>query len=451
MTAFAGLRVVIVGLGTSGFAAARALLALDAKVRVTDSGATPAIRERASVLRAQGAEVELGRHDLQSLDADLAIISPGIAPSAPVIRALAELDIEIWSEVELAFRLARGDFLAVTGTNGKTTTTSLLAAMLKEGGVPSVAAGNIGLPLVQAVTDIPQDGVIVVEVSSFQLAYIDTFAPKIAVLLNIAEDHTDWHGSLDAYSAAKARIVANQSPEDVFVTNSDDPVAVRVAESARSMVVPFSATRMPRSADGAAIGVMDDHIVWRDQRVCSIRDVRLRGRGGLEDAVAAAAAALEFGVDRRAVATAIAGFHPLPHRFELIARLAGVSYIDDSKATNPHATLAAVRGMSNVVLIAGGRSKDIALEPLAGSVPPVTAVIAMGEAAQEVQEVFRDLVPVQKASSMSEAVRLATEASVPGGSVLLSPGCASLDMYESYQARGAAFACAVRKLSQVDG
>ncbi|MDP9227207.1 MAG: UDP-N-acetylmuramoyl-L-alanine--D-glutamate ligase, partial [Actinomycetota bacterium] len=196
---------------------------------------------------------------------------------------------------------------------------------------------------------------------------------------------------------------------------------------------------------------MDDHIVWRDERVCSIQDVRLRGRGGLEDAIAAAGAALEYGVDRGAIATAIAGFRSLPHRFELIAKLAGVSYIDDSKATNPHATLAAVRGMSNVVLIAGGRSKDIALGSLAGSVPPVIAVIAMGEAAQEVQEVFRDLVPVQKALSMSEAVRLASEASVPGGSVLLSPGCASLDMYESYRERGAAFASAVRKLSLVDG
>jgi UDP-N-acetylmuramoylalanine--D-glutamate ligase len=444
---FQGRKVLVVGLGTSGFAAAHALLSLGANVRVIDSAATAAIEQRASVLRSQGAEVEVDMHDLQTLDTDLAIVSPGIPPTAPMVRALTEAGIEVWSEVELAYRLARCDFLAITGTNGKTTTTSLLAAMLAEGGVPSVAAGNIGLPLVEAVTAIPDEGAVAVEVSSFQLANIVTFSPKVAVLLNIAEDHTDWHGSLDAYSAAKARIVEMQTAEDVFVVNFDDPMAMRVAERACSRVVPFSATKPP-SGTGAAVGISDGRVMCRDQLVFDVEDVRLRGRGGLEDAIAAAGAALEYGIDRSAVATAVQGFDPLPHRFEVIAQLSGVSYIDDSKATNPHATLAAVRGLSNVVLIAGGRSKRVDLAALADAVPPVTAVIAMGEAAPEVEEVFRGLVPVQRAPSMMEAVQRAAEASVAGGSVLLSPGCASLDMYESYEARGEAFACAVHRLSQ---
>ncbi|MEA2509615.1 MAG: UDP-N-acetylmuramoylalanine--D-glutamate ligase, partial [Actinomycetota bacterium] len=239
MKSFAGARVLIVGLGSSGFAAARALLSLDAKVRVTESADTAPIRQRATTLRQLGAEVEIGGHDLSLLDADIAIVSPGIPPTTPVMEALISEGIEIWSEVELASRLTRCDFLAVTGTNGKTTTTSLLAAILREGNVPSVAAGNIGLPLVQAVASIPEGGAIAVEVSSFQLATTTSFAPKIAVLLNIAEDHTDWHGSTEAYAAAKARIIQNQTEGDVFVVNADDPRAMEVARRAPGSVLRF--------------------------------------------------------------------------------------------------------------------------------------------------------------------------------------------------------------------
>jgi UDP-N-acetylmuramoylalanine--D-glutamate ligase len=416
---------------------------LDAKVRVTERQTSPAIEERAAVLRDLGAEVEVGAHDLESLDADLAIVSPGIPPTAPIVQALSRAGVPIWSEIELAFRLARCDFLAVTGTNGKTTTTSLLAEMLGRGGVTSVAAGNIGLPLVDAVSSIPEGGAIAVEVSSFQLATTVTFSPRVAVLLNIAEDHTDWHGSLQAYIEAKARIAQNQKADDIFVVNFDDPLAMNAAAGAPSRILPFSTTTVP---SGRSIGVRAGQVVWRDEAVFPVDDVPLGGRGGLEDAIAAAGAALEYGVAPQAVAAALEGFRPLPHRLELVAEAGGVSYIDDSKATNPHATLSAVSGMSRVVLIAGGRSKNIDLRPLAGAVPPVVAVVALGEAAPEVESVFRGLVPVRRAGSMGEAVRLATEASLGRGSVLLSPGCASLDMYESYAARGEAFARAVKEL-----
>jgi UDP-N-acetylmuramoylalanine--D-glutamate ligase len=449
VTSFAGERVLIVGLGRSGFAAARTLLSLDAKVRVTESSDSPEVRERAATLDKLGAEVEIGGHDLSRLDADIAIVSPGISPTAPVVEALVSEGLELWSEVELASRLARCDFLAVTGTNGKTTTTSLLAAILREGALESVAAGNIGLPLVEAVMSIPEGGAIAVEVSSFQLATTTTFAPKVAVLLNIAEDHTDWHGSLEAYAAAKARIIQNQTPEDVFVVNADDPRAMDVARAATGRVLPFSALTIPKGE--GSIGVSEGAVHWRGERVFGLESVSLRGRGGLEDAIAAAGAALEYGIDAGAVGRALGSFRALPHRFQLVAEIGGVSYIDDSKATNPHATLAAVRGMSNVVLIAGGRSKNIDLSPLRDAVPPVVAVVALGEAADEVENVFSGRVPVHKASSMTEAVRLASEGSSAGGSVLLSPGCASLDMYQSYAARGEAFARAVQDLSDRHG
>ena len=450
MSEFAGKRVLVVGLGVSGFAAARALLALDAKVRVTEASDDQNVRMRADILRSEGIEVETGGHETEMLGADLAVLSPGIPPTSTIVKALEREGVHAISEVELAFRLSRCDFLAITGTNGKTTTVSLLAAMLKEGGIPSVAAGNIGLPLVEAVFSVPDGGAIALEVSSFQLAAIERFAPRVSVLLNIAEDHTDWHGTTTAYAAAKGRIVENQGPNDVFLPNAADPLAMGIAASAKARVVPFSADALP--AEG--IGVVDGRVRWRDADVVSVDDIPLVGAPGVEDAVAAAGAALEYGVETNAVARAIKGFRPLAHRLQIVAESDGVTYIDDSKATNPHATLAAVSGLTDVILIAGGRSKGMDLSELARTVPPVRAVVALGEAAEEVARVFAPLVTVERAVDMRDAVQRARILADLRGSVLLSPGCASLDMYESYAARGEAFATAVRdslKENFIDG
>jgi UDP-N-acetylmuramoylalanine--D-glutamate ligase len=442
---FAGKRVLVVGLGTSGWAAARALLDLGAHVRVTESSENETMATRAQSLRDRGVEVEIGHHDLEHLDADVAVVSPGIPPTSDVLRALESAGTPMISEVELAYQLADCDFLAVTGTNGKTTTTSLLALMLERSGIPSVAAGNIGLPLIDAVADIGEGGAVAVEVSSFQLAGIDRFKPRVAIVLNIAEDHTDWHGSMDAYAAAKARIVENQTADDFVVVNRDDDRAWAAVSAARSTVVPLSTTGSPTSG----IGISGSDVLWRGTHLMATTDIKLPGRAGAEDTLAAAAAALAYGIDAEHVQDAIAAFAPLPHRLELVAEIDDVAYIDDSKATNPHATLAAVSGLTDVVLIAGGRSKGIDLSPLRATVPPVVAVVAIGEAAAEVQRVFQDLVPVDRASSMAAAVAAARTRSIPGGSVLLAPGCASLDMYESYAERGADFARSVRDLMAV--
>ena len=437
-----GKRVVVIGLGVSGFSAAKALVELDAKVRVTEAADGPVVKQRAEHLQSLGVDVEYGGHDLERLDADLAVISPGIPPSAPVTRALAEQGIELWSEVELAFRLAECEFLAVTGTNGKTTTTSLLASILEESGLPTVAAGNIGFPLIDAISAVGSDGVIALEVSSFQLVATERFRPRVAVLLNVAEDHTDWHGSFEAYRDAKARLVRNQTADDVFLPNAADPSAMAIAGTAPSRVVAFSG----ESAPEGGIGVRGDRVVWREQQILDVEDIPLPGAAGREDAVAAAGAALEYGVDARAVGRAVRSFRPLAHRLELVASSGGIDYIDDSKATNPHATLAALRGRSDVVLIAGGRSKGIDLGPLAHGASSLIAVIALGEAREELQRVFEGRVPVEAVDSMDEAVRAAARRSVRGGSVLLSPGCASLDMYQSYASRGEDFARAVGEL-----
>ncbi len=437
-----GRTALVVGLGVSGYAAAETLLEEGAIVRVTEAGTTPEIETRAKELRAKGIEVETGGHDLSGIDCDLAIVSPGIPTSSAIITALVNLGAEVIGEIELAYRLADCDLLAVTGTNGKTTTTALLAAMLAEGGITSMAAGNIGTPALEAVRKIPRGGAIALEVSSFQLSTITSFRPVIAVVLNVAEDHTDWHGSFDAYAADKARITENQRRDDVFLTNAEDAVAWSMSKSTKAKVVPFSATRAPE--DG--IGVTAGRILWKGQEIFSAEDTALSGVAGLEDSIAAAGAALEYGVDPRSVKRAIKGFQSLAHRLEVVAELDGITYINDSKATNPHATLTAVRGLEDVVLIAGGRAKGIDLSPLKQTVPPVSAVIAMGEAAAEVESAFSPIVPVERAASMAEAVRAARSHAVRGGVVLLSPGCASLDMYDNYAARGAAFTAAVKDL-----
>ena len=435
--------MLVVGLGVSGFAAARALIDVNAKVRVSEAASDETIEARAETLRALGAEVETGGHDLGGLEADFAIVSPGIPPTAPVVQALVRQDATVLSEVELAFQLAQCDFLAVTGTNGKTTTTSLLALMLERGGVSSAAAGNIGDPLVEAALSIPPEGAIAVEVSSFQLATIDRFRPAVGVVLNVAEDHTDWHGTFDGYVAAKARIFENQTADDVAVINADDPVASAMCDACRARVVRFSGTHLP---EGGA-GVRGDDIVVAGETVASLSEVRLPGAAGREDAVAASAAASAYAVDPAAIRSALRDFHPLAHRLEVVAQVEGVTYIDDSKATNPHATLSALRDMESVVLIAGGRTKGIDLSPLAEAHPALTAVVAMGEARAELARVFTGLLPVFLVDSMKDAVRVAREQARGSGSVLLSPACASLDMYDNYAARGNDFARHVRELA----
>jgi UDP-N-acetylmuramoylalanine--D-glutamate ligase len=439
MMDFDGRRVLVVGLGNSGRAAASALLERGASVTVTESRSDPQLEEVASRLRARGAEVELGGHALAT-GAELAILSPGIPPTSEVVKELKRRGIETWSEVELAYRICDRDFLAVTGTNGKTTTTALLAAILRAAGHDSEPAGNIGKPLVEAVTESPQGAPIAVELSSFQLATIDRFRPRVAVVLNIAEDHTRWHGSKQAYAAAKARITENQDASDHFLPNAEDPAVLQIETDAT--IAPFSAYQVPEGG----IGRRGDAIEWNGAEVLRVEDITLPGVAGLEDAIAAAGAALVYGIDPRAVVRGIKGFRPLGHRLEVVAEFDGITFVDDSKATNAHATLAAVRGLKNVVLIAGGDAKGMDLSALAETVPPVTAVVTLGRDADRVREVFEGLVPVEGAKDMEQAVALASRHAEPGGSVLLSPACASLDMYESYAARGEHFAASVRAL-----
>ncbi|HEX2294217.1 MAG TPA: UDP-N-acetylmuramoyl-L-alanine--D-glutamate ligase, partial [Actinomycetota bacterium] len=311
-----GRDVLVVGLGVAGYAAAKALVRHGANVRVTELGEAEEMGRRARELRAAGAEVELGDHSFARGEVSLAVVSPGIPPGSEAVEALRRGGAEIWSEIELAYRMGECTFLAVTGTNGKTTTTSLLAAMLAEGGERSAAGGNIGIPIVDAVEEVGPDGVVALEVSSFQLLTIHEFRAEVAVLLNIAPDHLDYHGDLDAYAAAKARIVENQTSSDVFVCNADDPLVMKVAAQAPGRVVTFSA--IDSSAD---LTVAGEHLTWRGRPFAPLSSLTLPGRAGVEDALAAAGAALEHGVAPDAVARAIASFRPLAHRLQTVATI----------------------------------------------------------------------------------------------------------------------------------
>lgn len=440
MSEFRGRRVTVIGLGISGEASARVLAEGGAHVTITDSAGDDRVRDRAGLIA--GIDVRLSDDGAEAAaGADLVVVSPGVRPDAPAVASATARGIPVWTEVELAYRIAPGPgrLIGVTGTNGKTTTTEMITAALRAAGVRASAAGNIGRPLVDAVRT--ADEVIVVELSSFQLHYVEQFRTHIGVLLNIADDHLDWHGSAGAYVAAKSRLFANQQPGDVAV-HLDDEDCARAAATGGGARVPFSVNALPHGGAGVAEG----WIVVPQGRVVETARLRVRGRAMLANAVAAAAAACAFGAGVEAAGEALGAFGGQPHRMEEVGTVGRVVFVNDSKATNPHATLAALEDMRDVVLIAGGRNKGLDLSALAHAREALSAVVGLGEAAHEVIAAFGGIASA-RASTMDDAVEIAASLARPGGTVLLSPACASFDMFTDYKARGEAFRAAVKRLA----
>ncbi len=439
---FAGRRAVVIGFGASGRAAATALLREGAEVRVSEARSEAEVRAARSEIRAPDVEVVYGGHAPEHLSgATLVVVSPGVPEGAPVIAWARERGIPVWSELELGARLCRAPVVAVTGTNGKTTTTELVAASMRADGLSARACGNVGYPFSLAAME--RFDALAVEASSFQLRFTETFRPKVSVLLNLSPDHLDWHGSFERYVAAKARIHARQGPGDVHVGNRDDPRAAALSAGATCEVRWF---RQGRPGPGE-IGVGPGSVVLGEGR--GMRELArppTSTRPFLIDCAAAAAAGLAFDLDVRAVAATLAAAEPGPHRGSVVAEAGAVRFVDDSKATNPHATLAALEGAADVVLIAGGLAKGVDLTPLATAAESLRAVVAMGEAGPMVAEVFAGLVPVEPAGSIEDAVEIAYGRAAPDGTVLLAPACASQDMFRDYRERGDRFADAARAL-----
>ena len=443
---FADERAVVVGAGVAGLGAARALVAEGAEVVVSEERT---LRGTAAADELDGLGIALrdGGHDPAHLDgATLVVVGPGVRPAAPVVGWARERSLPVWGELELGARLATAPYLAVTGTNGKTTVTSMIEACLRADGRDALACGNIGHPFPEAARE--RHDVLVVEASSFQLVMQESFHPAVSVLLNVATDHLDWHGDDAAYRAAKARIHENQRDDDVHVGNRDDPVAAELSSRARCRLRWFRRD----APDEDEVGYEDGELVARAgggaHRLGRIPGERA---GYREDAAAAAAVALAYGAAPEAAAAGLAGVRPAPHRGEVVATVGGVRFVDNSKATNPHAAAAAIDGAGDAVLIAGGRAKGVDLSPLRSHADRLRAVIAIGEAAGEVVVTFEGVVPTAAVDSIDEAVREAFDAAEPGDTVLLAPACASWDQFTDYAERGDRFAAAARSLREEAG
>ncbi|MFM7060686.1 MAG: UDP-N-acetylmuramoyl-L-alanine--D-glutamate ligase [Actinomycetes bacterium] len=440
-------RVLVVGLRMTGLATARALAAAgDAVTVVEERPGQSGYAERAAEVRAAGVGLveSPAPEDWAGLVAasDLVVPSPGVAPGHPVLAAAAAAGVPVRGDVDLAVASATVPVCVVTGTNGKTTVTTLIAAMLEASGVRAPAAGNIGWALLDALR-VPMD-VLVAEVSSFQLyTTTTTFTPRVAVLLNVADDHLDWHGSFEAYADAKARCFRFQGPDDLLVFNADDPVVARLAATAPGRRIPCST--VPDAAEGYRI--LDGHLVTPAAApIVAVTDLPMRAPHDLANALAASAAALDLGATPDGVRAALRSATRLHHRVEPIGETRGVRFIDDSKATNPHATLTALSGFERVVLIAGGRNKGLDLGVLGGGAGRLVGVVAIGDAAGEVETALAAEVPTVRAGSMRAAVRTAAGMAAAGDVVLLSPACASFDWYGSYEERGEDFRAEVEAL-----
>ncbi|HEX2063190.1 MAG TPA: UDP-N-acetylmuramoyl-L-alanine--D-glutamate ligase [Acidimicrobiales bacterium] len=430
-----GATAVVVGLGVTGRAVTALLASSGWRVVVVEDAPGPATAAEAQRLGAR-----LGTVD-DVAGADLVVPSPGVRPSHPVHAAAAGAGAPVLSEIELASRLADGTgkaLVAVTGTNGKTTVTTLVADMLVESGRAAVPAGNIGLPLVEAVQG--DADVVVAEVSSFQLQYTDCFRPDVAVWLNLAEDHLDWHPDAGHYAEAKARIWANQGDADLAVVNAEDEAVVKAAVSAPGRVVTFGLSRGDYCvAEGELRGPDGTPIA-------TVAELPRAHPHDLSNALAATATAVAAGADLASCRSVLTAFEGLPHRLQLVGESGGVRYYDDSKATTPASVLCALRAFPSAVLVAGGRNKGLDLGPLRQAAGRLRHVVAIGEAAAEIAAVFAGVAPVTEAGSMVEAVAAASAAARPGDAVVLSPGCSSFDWYRSYAERGDAFAAAVGQM-----
>jgi UDP-N-acetylmuramoylalanine--D-glutamate ligase len=438
-----GERVVVVGLAESGVAAAEALARRGVDVLVTEVRPRDEITEAAERVEGAGVQVAAGGHLPSHLDgADVIVTSPGVPEEAAVLTWAREQAIPIWSELELGARLVQCPYVAVTGTNGKTTTTEMIAAAMQAEGLDAIACGNVGYPFTAAAEEAHE--ALAVEASSFQLRFHQEFHPRVSVLLNLATDHLDWHGSFEAYADAKRRVFARQGGADVHVGNRDDPVAAAVSADAPCSVVWFTAGE-PSAGEAGYVG---DRLVLRLDGERDLGPTLQRAPWLRGNAAAAAAAAVAFGVAPEAVAAALRRFTPLSHRGEVVAEVDGVRFVDDSKATNPHAALASIRAFGRVVLIAGGRSKGVDLSPLAAAAPQIEAAVVLGEAAGELASVLGARVRVRRAESIEEAVAEAFRLSSGGGTVLLAPACASQDMFTDYAERGERFAAAARAINK---
>ncbi|MGW0392415.1 UDP-N-acetylmuramoyl-L-alanine--D-glutamate ligase [Streptomyces sp. NPDC003042] len=473
VTSWQGKNITVAGLGVSGISAARALAGLGARVTVVDNGDGDAHRARAAELAEQGIEVRLGHleggapaGEVLPEGTDLVVTSPGWKPDSPLFEAAAAAGVDVVGDVEIAWQLRGPDaapWLAITGTNGKTTTTQMLASILEAAGLRTAAVGNIGTPIIDVVTGEEKYDVLAVELSSYQLHWAPSVRAHSAVVLNLAPDHLDWHGSMEAYAADKGRIYEGNTVACVY--NVADPQTEKLVENADveegCRAIGFTLGAPGPSMLGVVDGILVDRAFVENrqknaQELAQVEDVNPPAPHNIANALAAAALARAFGVEPRAVREGLRAFRPDAHRVSYVDEVGGVRYIDDSKATNTHAAEASLAAFEPVVWIAGGLAKGATFDELVRkSAKRLRGVVLIGADRALIAEALArhaPEVPVvdldrTDTGAMLAAVREAARLAEPGDTVLLAPACASMDMFANYNKRGDAFADAVRELA----
>ncbi len=455
---FKNKRVVVIGLARSGIAAAKLLDDLDANVLITDQKSEDELKDSVEKLRNERPKINfhLGGHPEDIFDdSDLVVISPGVPFNIPILQKLRKKGIEIIGEIELAYRLCRSPIIAITGTKGKSTTSTLAGKILsktyKKGKV--IVAGNIGTPLSQYVLDLNESDLLVLEISSFQLETTVYFKPIVSVILNIMTDHLDRHKDFDEYVSAKYKIFANQTEEDYIIINADDPNALVAEKLAKSKQLLFSSRRRLETG----IYIENDYIVAnldgnKKMHICKIEEIKMIGRHNIENSMAATAIGVIYGAEPESIADVLREFKGLEHALEFVEEINGIRFIDDSKATNVISLKAALESIdTGINLIIGGRDKGNDYDPLIPLVrDKVKHLIIIGESADKIENSLGHLTKSVRATTMDDAVNKAYNLAKPGETVLLSTACASFDMFRDYVDRGNKFKEAVKKLVIAD-
>ena len=444
----AGETIGVLGLARSGLAAARLALARGARVYASDAGSSDAVRKAADEVRALGGDADVGGHDLDKLAAcDFIVLSPGIPPTAKILREPKISRVPVIPEVELAYRLLRSRVIGITGTNGKTTVTALIGHLLEADGQDAAVGGNIGTALSEVALREPQPAIAVVEVSSFQLGTIREFAAEVGVLTNLAPDHLDWYPDVEAYYADKARLFINASPASRWVLNGEDARARELPGDAPGTRYYFRVASPLAEGERGGFVAEDGSLVLRleheDERLVASSDLKILGPHNAANALAASLAARLVGASVEGIRRGLATFEAPEHRLQPVAEVGGVLWINDSKATNVASTKVAVRGMTRpTVLLLGGKHKG---EPYTELLPDldgkIKRVLAYGEAAPIIVQDLEGKAPVERVEgSFEDVVGRAREIAASGDAVLLSPACSSFDMFANYEERGKRFA-----------
>lgn len=447
---FAGRKALVVGMARSGTAAAKLLLRYGANVRAIDRRRRDEISRDAAELEGQGVETRYGTMDPSALDGrDLVVASPGVPADLPLFHEAERRGIPIAPEIELGFAVARAPTIAVTGTNGKSTTVELLGAMGRNAGRKTEVLGNIGTALSERAEEVPEDGLLVVEVSSFQLELCTRFRPHIGVILNVTPDHLDRHGTMERYAEIKTKMFAFQTAEDFRVQPLGDPQLTRLLQPMRSRPLWFGFADPTEDGVWESGGSIRFRLAGREGTILRRDEALLQGPHNTENLCAATAAALAVDVPERAIAKTLREFRGLPHRLALVAEIDGVKYVNDSKATNVDAVRRALESFdAPIVLIAGGKDKDGDFASIAPLVRErVRRAVYVGEATSKLERAWPQ-VPAVRAKTLEDAVQQARIHATPGAVVLLSPGCASFDMFRNFEERGARFEAAVLELKR---